>query len=239
MTGLNKRDIIQLFTFKALTRAPQHSAHIYQSFIESVAAKPGKEHSRAYIYSAIKNMEEKGWIVGQVDGKKIFYQITLDGNTYYNTCVKNYKQSLLNTKQIIDNILEDIINTGYQKKNVTLDEKTKQFVSKLFNIREVIEYFILKTLMENSAYGGMLHQSMSKKYNWQASHGYFYSILREMDIGDVAGWVQSYWDSDISRGKRIYVITPNGELAYKTLAEKITLQLRQVRNYVNELLPLF
>lgn len=229
----------QLFEIMVLMRLNQQEGMILSLYEHLKEKLPGKKISRSHFYATINEMEKIGFIeqsLGQ-DRRKKIYHITPQGRKKLFEYQDLYIEPYTALKQIVELFIHDLTGASTLKRPSVypLQSQQKKFFSKLINVREVIEWVMLKELIKNEKIPADLLTYFQQNYGWQPGEGYLYEVVRSMEEH---GWVIGEWESD-RRSKRIYQIDERGRQVLPRIEESVLYTMKNIRSFINNLLSVF
>lgn len=233
---ISHKELFQIMVLKHLEQEEGMILTLYEDLKEKL---PGKKISRSHFYATIKEMEGRGFIeqhLGQ-DRRKKIYHITTHGKKQLMKYNGLYFEPYTALKHIVELFIYDLTGSNPLKRPLVLplQPQQKKFFSKLINVREVIEWVMLKELIKNEKIPADLLTYFQLNYGWQPGEGYLYEVVRSMEE---LGWITGEWENE-RRSKRIYQIDERGRHVLPRIEESVLYTMKNIRRFINNLLSVF
>lgn len=229
----------QLFQIMVLKRLEQKEGMILSLYEDMKEKLPGKKISRSHFYATINEMERIGFIEQhpRQDRRQKIYHITVQGKNKLLEYNGLYYEPYMALKRIVELFIHDLTGGSSLKRAAVLplQPQQKKFFSKLINVREVIEWVMLKELINKEKFPADLLTYFQTHYGWQPGEGYLYEVVRSMEEH---GWIIGEWESD-RRSKRIYQIDERGRQVLPRIQESVLYTMKNIRSFINNLLSVF
>ncbi len=233
---ISHKELFQIMVLKRLEQQDDMILSLYEDLKEKL---PGKKMSRSHFYATIKEMETIGFIEQSPvqDRRKKIFHITPQGTNKLLEYNGLYFEPYMALKQIVELFIHDLSGANPLKRPTVfpLQPQQKKFFSKLINVREVIEWVMLKELIKNEKIPADLLTYFQMNYGWQPGEGYLYEVVRSMEEH---GWIIGEWESD-RRSKRIYQIDERGRQVLPRIEESVLYTMKNIRSFINNLLGVF
>ncbi|ADH97772.1 PadR family transcriptional regulator [Salisediminibacterium selenitireducens] len=235
---ITQRDMLYFTVLLKLQETSIHAAEIHRFVSESFKKDNlSPNRSKAYVYNCMKEMERLGWITHKVEGKKKIFSIRREGEDTLTSFKDMYLPLLLHIDKAVSQMMYNVSNKAFHDVDWSLTDKEKQYLSKILNVKAIIQWYILHRLHEQEGlHGGELYREMDQRYAWINSHGYFYQVLRDLDH---EGFVTSQWANEETRSKRTYHLTDAGKRQYVELTEQVRFHLHELRQFLRTMIQRF
>ena len=236
--NMTQREMLYFTVLLKLQETSIHVAEIHRFVSESFKKDNlSPNRSKAYVYNCIKEMERLGWIKHKVEGKKKIFSIRSKGIDMLISFKEKYLPLLLHIDQAVNQMIYNVSHKEFHDVDWSLTDQEKQYLSKILNVKAIIQWYILHRLHEQEGlHGGEIYREMDQRYASINSHGYFYQVLRDLDH---EGFVTSQWANEETRSKRKYQLTDAGRHQYDELSEQVSLHLKELRQFLRTMIQRF
>ncbi|MEK4372292.1 MULTISPECIES: helix-turn-helix transcriptional regulator [unclassified Paenibacillus] len=238
--GLSERDIMYLLIFRELHNQSASPSDIFE-VVRAELSNIQRGRARSYFYNVVNQMESFGWITSirtENKNNKKYYAITADGYAKIDSFKESCMDSMKSLKSMADHFDFHISGTG-KSEPIQLNTQQRKMFNRLINVRHLIRYLFLKILTEDEhrqESGKKVWLLFKERYEWQPAQGYYYEVLREMEVDQ--GYVTGKWTTD-RRSTYIYQITSHGLESIASEAETTLHFVRQLQHYTRFILNLF
>lgn len=231
---ISQKELFQIMVLRRLSKKEDFILPLYEDIKEEL---PGKKISRSHFYATIKEMEGKGFIqqTADADKRKKPFCITRGGENKLLEYNQSYYEPYLPIRRVVELFLYDIAGGTKRPLIIPLTPQQKKFFSKVINVREIIEYVMLKQLIRKEEFPADLLYLFRERYGWQPGEGYLYEVIRSMEEH---GWIFGEWEND-RRSKRIYQIEEKGKQILPKVEESVLFTMRNIRKYLDAILSSF
>ncbi|WP_433709010.1 hypothetical protein [Paenibacillus illinoisensis] len=238
--GLSERDIMYLLVLRELHKQTASPSEIFEVVREELR-NIQRGRARSYFYNVVNQMESFGWIATirtENKNNKKYYVITSEGYAKIDSFRESCMDSIKSLKSMADHFDYHISGTG-KSEPTELNTQQRKMFNRLINVRHLIRFLFLKILTESEhthESGKQVWLLFKERYQWQPAQGYYYEVLREMEVDQ--GYVTGHWTTD-RRSTYIYEITDHGLESISSEGETTLYFLRQLQHYTRFILNLF
>ncbi|MDE5416033.1 helix-turn-helix transcriptional regulator [Alkalihalobacterium chitinilyticum] len=233
--GLSSKDILHIMILQSLNQTPSHPAEIYRQVSEALRNDHlSSTRSRTYVYKTIEELQQNGLIEFQKQGRKKVFSLSQEGTKYLKDHKVRVDPSLQKLIAIVEHMRETITKRKIQTVDISLTDDDKQYLSKLINVKALIQWYSLYRLIhEGNHHGGALYGEMNIWFGWMNNHGYFYQVLREMNQ---EGLINGTWLDEDTRSQRKYEVTDLGKRKFTSLSLNIERHFTEVHQFLRSMI---
>ncbi|QOY35235.1 helix-turn-helix transcriptional regulator [Anaerobacillus isosaccharinicus] len=236
--GITQKEILRLTILQLLKQAPTHAAEIYRSVSESSRNDYlSPTRSRTFVYKTIEELQKEKFINFYTQGRKKVFSLSNEGLVLLIDCTNRHYPTLVKLEKVIEQMKCTVSNKPYQHPQALLTDYEKSYISKIINVKSLIQWYTLHRLIqEGPLYGGGLYRQMNMWFGWINNHGYFYQVLREMDQ---CGTIQGQWADENTRSQRIYHASEIGKKEYELIEQQLSNHLSEVHQFLRSMIKQF
>jgi DNA-binding PadR family transcriptional regulator len=232
--GINHRDFFTIAILKLLSDRPHYGLELFQVLEDGLE---GKRISLSNFYATLKKLEKEYGLISQNkgdDNRTKVYAITEEGKQkldwYHDSFYEPFKQ----VKHLADVFYYEITKMGYKPKVYEVQKEYQRFFGKLVYVRRLVEYIVLKHLLQNPSLAPYeILDNCKDLFGWQPNKRYFYGVIWDMDD---KLWIQGQW-KDEKRSNRLYQLEAKGRDVFRQIEDEVLHSVSVVQRFMDSVLP--
>lgn len=232
--GFSVADALSLFLLSTTLERENYSKALYEQFN---LVFPGRSVSYEYVARTANTLENNGFLLSRIEGRKKNFQITEKGIARLQEYKNIYALRFNEVSTVIDRFYNFLTQNGQLPKIEIepLHEDFRSFISKLLSVKDVVRFMALRlSLNRTSFHMAEVQKQLNNLFGWSPSNGYLYNIAREMEETNL---LVGFWP-DERRTVRKLIKTDESEQFYIFVSASLTERVTQVRRYLHYILKM-
>lgn len=235
--GFSTGDLIKILYLQQTNKAPINATELHALYTQIL---PGVEVGYEYVSKIGRRLEAANAItVSHTTQKKKYYTITDSGKKMLNHYENLYYGQLTEITKVFDRIYYHLTKNGPipEPFETPLPTEFRRFFARLVSVRDVTRYMIFYIGERRSDfYAAEALEQMEGIFGWSPSNGYFYDIVREMEV---EGTIVGKWKDPERRTIRLIHVTDDGVVFAKRVRDSLTEQVSNIKVHLTSIRDLF